>query len=59
MARAVVSEDGRYEIQGLPPGEWSLRATCHTSDTWCEAEATVAAGATADLFLRVPRRMYE
>ncbi len=59
LARGVVSEDGRFEIVGLPPGDWSLRAVCEAHGERCEAEATVAAGDTADLFLQAPRRMYE
>ncbi len=59
VAHGVVSDDGRYEIQGLPPGEWSVRATCGAFGERCEAETTVAAGGTADLFLRAPPHMYE
>jgi hypothetical protein len=59
LARGVVSDDGRYEIPGLPPGEWSVRAACEARGEWCDAEATVAAGDTVDLFLQAPRRTYE
>ena len=44
--------EGRWEVRGVPPGRWTVKAECALRDgTEYEAEGDVSAGATLDLKL--------
>jgi len=47
---AAVQEDGRFEIRGLPEGDWTLRAHAWVgNDAVYTGEAQVAAGSTVEI----------
>lgn len=57
MAWGLASNDGVYEVRGLPPGEWTIGGMCSVpnSGVW-RAETTAAAGTTVDVPFRRPER---
>ncbi len=52
-----VADDGRYEVRGLPPGDWTVTGYCSTPRTgmW-KGSATAPAGGTADVVLERDRQ---
>jgi hypothetical protein len=48
---AMVDEQGRYELKGLPPGTWKVMAYGRVGDKSWRAEGQAAVGGTLDLTL--------